>query len=69
MVNSLGYKLFFTFGTINLLGMGVFPFFLPETKGKSLEEMDILFGAVSAEDRQARIIKEQLPGMSLTPLP
>jgi hypothetical protein len=28
---------------------------IPETKGRSLEEMDIIFGAVSAEKRQADI--------------
>jgi hypothetical protein len=28
---------------------------LPETKGRSLEEMDIIFGAVSAESREAFI--------------
>lgn len=59
MVNTLGYKLFFTFGTINILGMAVFAFFLPETKGKSLEEMDIIFGSVRAEDRRDHIAREQ----------
>jgi hypothetical protein len=29
--------------------------FLPETKGRSLEEMDIIFGSVSAESREAFI--------------
>ena len=28
---------------------------LPETKGRSLEEMDIIFGAVSAQSREAFI--------------
>jgi len=28
---------------------------LPETKGRSLEEMDIIFGSVSAESREAFI--------------
>lgn len=32
---------------------------LPETKGRSLEEMDIVFGAVSAEKRQGDIQKEE----------
>ena len=32
--------------------MGVFAFFfIKETKGRSLEDMDILFGAVTAEQR------------------
>jgi sugar porter (SP) family MFS transporter len=59
MVNRLGYKLFFTFGTINIAGMAVFAYFLPETKGRSLEEMDIIFGAIRAEDRSADIKKAQ----------
>ena len=35
--------------------MFVFTFFIPETKGRSLEEMDIVFGAVQAEKRAADI--------------
>jgi hypothetical protein len=34
------------------LSMGVFAFlFIRETKGKSLEDMDILFGSVDAQQR------------------
>lgn len=32
--------------------------FLPETKGRSLEEMDIIFGSVNAEKREADIQKQ-----------
>jgi hypothetical protein len=32
---------------------------IPETKGRSLEEMDIIFGAVSAEERQEYITKRE----------
>ncbi len=36
--------------------MGVFvTFFLKETKGRTLEEMDLLFGAVNEEQRRADI--------------
>lgn len=59
MVTSLGWKLFMTFATINILGGCTFIFFLPETKGKSLEEMDIIFGAVSAEKREGDIVRAQ----------
>ncbi|KAH7107187.1 sugar transporter [Auriculariales sp. MPI-PUGE-AT-0066] len=57
IVNTLGWKSFMMFGTINLGGMFVFSFFLPETKGKSLEEMDIIFGSVSKEKRDADIAR------------
>ena len=32
---------------------------IPETKGRSLEDMDIIFGAISAEERQAHIAKQE----------
>ena len=32
---------------------------IPETKGRSLEEMDIIFGSVQAEQRRADIEKEE----------
>ena len=59
MVTNLGYKLFFMFGTINIGGMALFSLLLPETKGRSLEEMDVIFGAVSADQRQADILKQE----------
>lgn len=33
--------------------------FLPETKGRSLEDMDVIFGAVGADKRQADILKHE----------
>lgn len=32
---------------------------IPETKGLSLEEMDVIFGAVSSEAREALIEREE----------
>jgi len=57
MVTALGWKLFILFATINIGGMFVFALFLPETMGKSLEEMDVIFGAVTAADRDADVAK------------
>ncbi|KZO91790.1 putative high-affinity glucose transporter of the major facilitator superfamily [Calocera viscosa TUFC12733] len=51
-----GGTLFFMFGSINLL-TAVFCFFLPETKGVSLEEMDVIFGYVSREQRQRDVLR------------
>ncbi|EEB91203.1 hypothetical protein MPER_10476, partial [Moniliophthora perniciosa FA553] len=45
LVTKLGYKLFFIL--------------IPETKGRSLEDMDIIFGATTQEDRNAAIAKAQ----------
>ncbi|KAF7298668.1 hypothetical protein MIND_00814000 [Mycena indigotica] len=59
METALGYKLFLMFGAIDILGLGVFSILLPETKGRSLEDMDIIFGAVTEEKRQADIVKQE----------
>ncbi|KAJ3515477.1 hypothetical protein NLJ89_g1732 [Agrocybe chaxingu] len=57
LVTALGYKLFLMFASINIGGMGVFSLLIPETKGRSLEEMDIIFGSISKEQREADIEK------------
>ncbi|KAF9033569.1 general substrate transporter [Panaeolus papilionaceus] len=59
MITKLKYKIFFQFGTINIIGMGLFSLLIPETKGRSLEDMDIIFGAISAEERQHNINKQK----------
>ena len=56
---NLGYKMFFLFASINIGAMLTFSFFLPETKGRSLEEMDVIFGAADAATRQADIAKNE----------
>lgn len=50
MITSLGYGTYFFFATLMVL-MGFWAwYFVPETKGKSLEEMEALFGAPTAFD-------------------
>lgn len=50
-INHIGWKTFLMFG-IFCMCMGIFSFlFIKETKGRTLEDMDVLFGAVSAEQR------------------
>ncbi|KAH0835440.1 metallo-dependent hydrolase [Lanmaoa asiatica] len=56
---NLGYKLFMLFATINIGGMATFSLVIPETKGLSLEEMDVIFGTVSSEAREAFIQREE----------
>ncbi|KAL3419260.1 sugar transporter [Phlyctema vagabunda] len=54
-INHIGWKTFLMFG-IFCTANGIFVFFfIKETKGRSLEDMDILFGTVDAERRAADI--------------
>lgn len=48
------------YGTLNIGAMATFSLIIPETKGRSLEEMDIIFGAVSAETRRRDIERQQV---------
>ncbi|KAG6871919.1 hypothetical protein C0995_014886 [Termitomyces sp. Mi166 len=59
LIARLGYEIFFLFGVINIGAMAVFAFFLPETKGRSLEDMDIIFGAITAEARAAHVAESE----------
>jgi len=59
LVTDLGYKIFLMFATINIGAMATFSLLIPETKGRSLEEMDIIFGSITAEDRNADIIRQE----------
>ncbi|KAJ5082266.1 hypothetical protein N7532_011309 [Penicillium argentinense] len=54
-INSIKWKTFIMFGAF-CTGMGIFvTIFIKETKGKTLEEMDLVFGAVDEEQRQADV--------------
>jgi hypothetical protein len=54
-VHDIGWRTFLMFG-IFCGAMGVFiVFFAKETKGRSLEDMDILFGAVDENERRAAV--------------
>ncbi|KAJ7129870.1 general substrate transporter [Mycena crocata] len=55
MITKLGFKIFFMFGTINIGAMATFSLIIPETKGRSLEDMDIIFGSTTQEQRTANI--------------
>ncbi|EPS94056.1 hypothetical protein FOMPIDRAFT_1170042 [Fomitopsis schrenkii] len=59
MISALGYKIFLMFAAINIGGMATFAALIPETKGRSLEEMDVIFGSVKAEKRQADILEQE----------
>lgn len=52
MITSLGYGTYMFFGALMVL-MGLWAYFcIPETKGKTLEQMELLFGAPSAQALQ-----------------
>lgn len=51
---KMGWKYWMFLGTMNALCL-TFAWFLPETRGKTLEELDVVFGVVAEEDRQRDI--------------
>ncbi|KAF9894759.1 hypothetical protein FE257_006649 [Aspergillus nanangensis] len=54
-IHNINWRTFIMFGVF-CLAVGTFIFFCAkETKGRTLEEMDVLFGAVDAADRQAAV--------------
>lgn len=59
-ITKLGWKIFIMYATLNIGAMGTFSLIIPETKGRSLEEMDVIFGAVSAETRQQDIERQRV---------
>jgi hypothetical protein len=54
-VNNLGWKTFIMFGIFCFADTVYAFFFIRETKRKTLEDMDILFGTVDAEKRAADV--------------
>lgn len=54
-VYHIGWRTFLMFG-IFCTAMGIFvTIFLKETKGRTLEDMDIIFGAIDEAQRQADV--------------
>lgn len=58
VLNLPNGKLFFLFASMNIAS-AIFSFMLPETRGISIEQMDVIFGAVTQEERD-RYISAQL---------
>ncbi|EJD00168.1 sugar transporter [Fomitiporia mediterranea MF3/22] len=59
LIASLGWKIFILYGTIDIGAMFAFSLMIPETRGKSLEEMDIIFGTISQAERDTNIMSVQ----------
>lgn len=52
MINGIGWGMYLFFAVWLFIGALFIWFFVPETKGKTLEEMDLVFGsALASEDR------------------
>ena len=64
-INHIGWRTFIMFGVF-CIGMCAFvTIFIKETKGKTLEEMDVLFGAVDAQTRRQdveRVLQSEKAG-------
>ncbi|KAH8694471.1 general substrate transporter [Ilyonectria robusta] len=69
MLQSLGWGTYIFFAAFCLLALVFTYFFVPETRGKSLEDMDAVFGDTAAQEEKARLM-EIASAMGLTePLP
>jgi MFS family permease len=55
MLDTIGYGTYIFFAAFCLLAFVFTYFFIPETRGKSLEDMDAVFGDNAAHDEKARL--------------
>lgn len=66
MIDGIGWGMYLFFAALLLLGAVFIWFFVPETKNKSLEEMDSIFGSVTAaEDQEILAAVRDEVGLSL----
>ncbi|KAH7121760.1 general substrate transporter [Dactylonectria estremocensis] len=69
MLETLGWGTYIFFAAFCLLALVFTYFFVPETRGKSLEDMDEVFGDTAAQEEKTRLM-EIASAMGLTePLP
>ncbi|KAI9732083.1 MAG: hypothetical protein M1834_004179 [Cirrosporium novae-zelandiae] len=64
MLSSIEWGTYIFFAAFCLLALGFTVFFVPETRGRSLEDMDVVFGDTAAVEEKARMraIEEELRG-------
>jgi MFS family permease len=55
MIESIGYGTYLFFAAFALIAFVFTWFIIPETKGKSLEEMDAVFGDTTAHEEKTRL--------------
>lgn len=68
MLRHMRYGTYIFFGLLTFLGAAFIYFYFPETKGLSLEEMDILFGSVGTAEREKERWREVHAEVGLTEL-
>jgi len=68
MLTHLKYGTYIFFGLFTAMGAAFIFFFFPETKGLTLEEMDILFGSVGTAEREKERWREVHAEVGLTEL-
>ncbi|KAI8168454.1 MFS glucose transporter mfs1 [Colletotrichum sp. SAR 10_70] len=65
MLEKIGYGTYLFFAAFALIAFVMTYFFVPETRGKSLEEMDLVFGDTAAHEEKTRLL-EIAASMGLT---
>ncbi|KAF9638172.1 putative d-xylose-proton symporter protein [Lasiodiplodia theobromae] len=55
MLETIGWGTYIFFAAFCLLALAFTYFFVPETRGKSLEDMDVVFGDTAAHEEKARL--------------
>lgn len=55
MLDSIGWGTYIFFAAFCLIALVFTYFFVPETRGKSLEEMDVVFGDTAAHEEKTRL--------------
>ncbi|KAF2727393.1 MFS sugar transporter-like protein [Polyplosphaeria fusca] len=68
MLTHMTYGTYIFFGLLTFMGAAFIWFFFPETKGLSLEEMDLLFGSIGVAEREKEMWREVHAEVGLTEL-
>lgn len=65
MLATIGWGTYIFFAAFCLIAFAFTYFFIPETQGKTLEDMDLVFGDTAAHEEKERIktIEAQLRGV------
>lgn len=64
MTASIGAYTFLLFAVANLIFLPFIWFFYPETTGRTLEELDVLFAHAHIVQQRPTIVAEQLPPLT-----